>query len=144
MPKNKIFGKFHYTTNNNNLNNLNNINIYNNKEKRKSFALNSSKHNLIFLDNSNQLDVILEKNKIDENPMRTNIIKNKKSIKTNNTDIIKEKILFPYKYYLFSVFVKNLNISKKSSFFSARFAQIYLLYNDSHMLYLLHKKICII
>ena len=134
MPKNEIFGKFYYTANNNNLNNINNINnfnninIYNNKEKRKSFALNSSKHNLIFLDNSNQLDVILEKNKMDENPMRTNIIKNKKSIKTNNTDNIKEKILFHYKYYLFSVFVKNLNISKKSSFFSARFAQIYLFF----------------
>jgi len=140
MPKTKIFSKFHNIANNsnlnnniNNLNNVNNINIYNNKEKRKSFALNSSKRNLIFLDHSNQLDVILEKNKNDENPMKTSIIKNKKSSKSvitnsNTTDSMKEKTLFPYKYYLFSVFIKNLNISRKSSFFSPRFTKIYIFF----------------
>ena len=140
MPKTKIFGKFHNIANNsnlnnniNNLNNVNNINIYNNKEKRKTFALNSSKHNLIFLDHSNQLEVILEKNKNNENPMKTSIIKNKKSNKSDitnryTTDSMKEKALFPYKYYLFSVFIKNLNISRKSSFFSPKFTKIYIFF----------------
>ena len=132
VPNNKIFGKYYNTVNNNNLNNnmnnLNNINIYNNKEKRKSYVLNSSKNNLIFPEHSNQLDVILEKNKMEENSMKMNVIKNRKSFKTNSTDSLREKPLFPYKYYLFSVFVKNLNISKKNSFFSSRFAQIYLFF----------------
>ena len=37
---------------------------------------------------------------------------------------IKEK-LFPYKYYLFSVFIKNLQISNENCFFSSKFAKIY-------------------
>lgn len=39
-------------------------------------------------------------------------------------NLIKGK-LFPYKYYLFSVFIKNLNISKGNFFFSSRFAKVY-------------------
>ena len=37
---------------------------------------------------------------------------------------MKEK-LFPYKYYLFSVFIKNLNTSKENIFFNQRFSKIY-------------------
>ena len=37
---------------------------------------------------------------------------------------IKEK-LFPYKYYLFSVFIKNLKVSNENLFFSSKFAKIY-------------------
>ena len=33
--------------------------------------------------------------------------------------------LFPYKYYLFSVFIKNLDISKNNTVFSPRFSKIY-------------------
>ena len=35
-------------------------------------------------------------------------------------------LLFPVKYYLFSVFLKNLDISKKNIFFSTKFAKIYI------------------
>ena len=34
--------------------------------------------------------------------------------------------LFPAKYYLFSVFIKNLDISKKNIFFSTKFSKIYI------------------
>ena len=44
--------------------------------------------------------------------------------KPNKNNIIIGK-LFPYKYYLCSVFIKNLNISKGNFFFSARFAKVY-------------------
>ena len=40
-------------------------------------------------------------------------------------EFIKEK-LFPYKYYLCSVFIKNLDISKKNIFFSPQFSKIYI------------------
>ena len=33
--------------------------------------------------------------------------------------------LFPYKYYLFSVFIKNLDISRSNTLFSPRFSKIY-------------------
>ena len=39
--------------------------------------------------------------------------------------LIKEK-LFPYKNYLFSVFIKNLNITQKNIFFSTKFSKIYI------------------
>ena len=39
--------------------------------------------------------------------------------------IIKEK-LFPYRYYFFSVFIRNLNISKKSIFFSKKYSKVYM------------------
>jgi hypothetical protein len=39
--------------------------------------------------------------------------------------MIKEK-LFPYKFYFYSVFVKNLDISNKNFFFSAKFSKIYI------------------
>ena len=40
-------------------------------------------------------------------------------------EFIKEK-LFPYKYYLCSVFIKNLDISHKQNFLSSRFSKIYI------------------
>ena len=39
--------------------------------------------------------------------------------------MIREK-LFPYKFYFYSVFVKNLDISNKNFFFSAKFSKIYI------------------
>ena len=40
-------------------------------------------------------------------------------------EFIKDK-LFPYKYYLCSVFIKNLDISKKNCLFSSQFSKIYI------------------
>ena len=36
--------------------------------------------------------------------------------------------IFPYKYYIFSIFIKNLNTSKKKVFISPRFSKIYAFY----------------
>lgn len=47
-----------------------------------------------------------------------------KHIMKNNNIVIRGK-LFPYKYYLCSVFIKNLDISKYNLFVSARFAKVY-------------------
>ena len=42
----------------------------------------------------------------------------------NSTHYIKKK-LFPYKYYLCSIFIKNIDISKKSLFFTKKFIVVY-------------------
>ena len=70
---------------------------------------------------SNQYLITQEKN---------NIIKYQNMNKSNETikhkkEFIKEK-LFPYKYYLCSVFIRNLDISKKQYIISSRFAKIYI------------------
>ena len=49
------------------------------------------------------------------------IIEDKLKLKTH---YVKKK-LFPYKYYLCSIFIKNINISKKSYFFTKKFIVVY-------------------
>ena len=103
-----------HNNNNNNIN-INISNNYINKQKRKSLAMNSSKQNLI-LDNNNQ-------NLSNRNYERSLKSSNIKEFNLNN----KENI-FPYKYYIFSIFIKNLNTSKKKVFISPRFSKIYAFY----------------
>ena len=109
------FGKSSSISNNSFINNINNINIFPGKQNRKSLGLNSSKHNLIFLEHYNHLNNTSEKNK--NNEIKQKALKNKKETK-----------LFPYKYYFFSFFIKNLNVSAKSYFFSVRFSKIYIFF----------------
>jgi hypothetical protein len=80
--------------------------------KHKKLMVNSSvNHNLIYYDfNSKE-----ENLKIDD--INSNIMHNKKVF-------IKQK-LFPYKYYLCSIFIKNLDASKHNCLFSSRFTKIY-------------------
>ena len=97
-------------------------NVYNFNNSNQNFILNDSIH---FKDNTYNHN----------NNSAYEKIKKNKNIKTHYSDksifqfknhLIKTKTkLFPYKYYLFSVFIKNLNISKNSYFFSARFAKVY-------------------
>ena len=47
-----------------------------------------------------------------------------KNISKNKIYYIKKK-LFPYKYYLCSVFMKNIGVSKKSIFFTKNFVFVY-------------------
>ena len=56
-----------------------------------------------------------------------NIGKNEKlnRVATNNSRNYIKLRLFPYKYYLCSVFIRNLNTSKENCFFSSRFIKIY-------------------
>ena len=98
----------------NNLN-LSNKNLVTNTQKRKSFELNSTNKNFILNENTNKInkstDLCLKKN-FTNNSNNINYTTNKKNI-------------FPYKYYLFSIFIKDVNKSKGNIFFS-KFSKIYL------------------
>ena len=50
--------------------------------------------------------------------------KENKSIKKIKTHYVK-KSLFPYKYYLLSIFIKNIDVSKKYFFFTKKFIVVY-------------------
>jgi hypothetical protein len=103
--KNKLFFQNKKNNNNNNINDFSNQNlIFNESCKRKDFILNEDK----------------DKNK---NRSHKTLASEKKAI-TNNKSSINGK-LFPYKFYLCSVFIKNINISKGNFFFSDRFAKVY-------------------
>ena len=95
---------------------LNNKNLATNTQKRKSFELNSTKNNFILNENNNKI------NKDNDLDLKNNITNN--SININN--ISKKEKIFPYKYYLFSVFIKYTNKSKGNCFFSSNFSKIYL------------------
>ena len=59
--------------------------------------------------------------------------KDNKGNKDNENNLIKtkskiyyiQKKLFPYKYYLCSIFIKNINLNKKSNFFTEKFIFVY-------------------
>ena len=109
-----VLGDHNYINNNinNNINNDINNNI-NNKEddiNKKSNDQSDSLSNNNRLKNNNS-----PKNRSYNNP--TLNIKSK-------THYIKKK-LFPYKYYLCSIFIKNIDISKTSFFFTKKFIIVY-------------------
>ena len=70
---------------------------------------------------SNQYLIAQEKNNFQK---VENIRKSNETIKYKK-EFIKEK-LFPYKYYLCSVFIRNLDVSKKQCIISSRFSKIYI------------------
>jgi len=101
--KNKLFFQNKKNNNNNNFNDYSNQNlIFNESCKRKEFILNDDKI----------------KNKVHKE------LASEKKVISNNINSVNRK-LFPYKYYLCSVFIKNINISKGNFLFSARFAKVY-------------------
>ena len=109
--------------NNNNLNNSNNDanhNLSKNpapkfiQQTNKNILINNSKQKLIY--NEPPSSILNSNKKSDEK--EHGVVKTKKRF-------IKEK-LFPYKYYCYSVFIKNLDISKKNFFFSIKFSKIYI------------------
>lgn len=89
---------------------------------RKSYLHDISNQHLILLNESYK--------KKDLNPEEKTKNKNMKNyasdkhITKNKNNVTKGK-LFPYKYYLYSVFIKNLDISKNNLFISSRFAKVY-------------------
>ena len=91
----------------------------------KAPYLNFQSNNKITINDSGKKSIILKEPYF---PV-TNSLKNRNF--KDNTKIrekkrlIKEK-LFPYKNYLFSVFIKNLNITQKNIFFSTKFSKIYI------------------
>ena len=80
-------------------------------EKHKKIMNNSVNQNLIYYDYFSRED------NSKSNDINENNINEKKNF-------IKQK-LFPYKYYLCSIFIKNLNASENNCFFSSRFIKIY-------------------
>ena len=62
-----------------------------------------------------------------KNKGNLNLGKNEKinRVATNNSRNYIKQRLFPYKYYLFSIFIRNLNATKENCFFSSRFLKIY-------------------
>ena len=104
-------------SNNNKSKYSSNVNISPNPKNKKSNILNTSKQNLLndhyFRINNNNSLIIKKSDKSSQN-------------NTLKKSFIQEK-LFPNKYYFFSIFIKNLNISKgKNIFFSSRFSKIYI------------------
>ena len=106
---------------------LNNLNLKNklffqNKKNNNNNINDFSNQNLIFNESCKRKDFILNEDKNKNKSHKT--LASEKKVITNNKSSINGK-LFPYKYYLCSVFIKNINISKGNFFFSARFAKVY-------------------
>ena len=101
--------------------NLSNKNLAINTHKRKSFDFNSTKNNFILNEDNNK------NNKNSELGFKMNFVKNTDTNNSNNiNNISNKKNIFPYKYYLFSIFIKDVNKSKGNIFFSYKFSKIYL------------------
>ena len=107
--------------------NKNDSNIYNNSIKGSSNY--SKKVNSKFYEKHKKL----MNNSVNQNLIHYDFLSKEENSKGNennedNTNeknnFIKQK-LFPYKYYLCSIFIKNLNASEHNCFFSSRFTKIY-------------------
>ena len=113
---------------NENSNNIDNNNLNINKAKKniqqikKHFINNTTKQLLITGDYNNSNS---KNNNLLKLNNHNNEVNRHSSSQTLKKEFIKEK-LFPYKYYLCSVFIKNLDISKKNIFFSSQFSKIYI------------------
>ena len=88
--------------------------------------LNNNNNDELNLNNNDILS--LHFSKLNNRKMSNNY---KEKIKNNNIKEAKKqtyyvrKKLFPYKYYLYSLFIKNINVSKESIFFSKKFVAVY-------------------
>jgi hypothetical protein len=106
----------------NNLNLKNKLFSQNKKNNNNSIFNDYSNQNLIFNESYKKKDFILNEDKNKNKNYKT--YASDKKVISNNKNSINGK-LFPYKYYLCSVFIKSINISKCNFFFSARFAKVY-------------------
>ena len=125
-PDNRHSRKFHMfkSTLMLNKNANNNYSIQNNHSSKDindnqklSVINNASNQNLMSIDAAYISNINLEKTNNKNSKLPSESIKPQKVY-------IKQK-LFPYKYYFFSVFIKNLNASKENLLFNQRFAKIY-------------------
>ena len=107
INSNNNYNYGHTRSNNNNINiNINN-NINNNIGDFSNFKANFRKRNSV------QERRIIE----------INSPKNK--VNNLNSKIYVKKKLFPYKYYLCSIFIKNIDLNKKNFFFTKKFIVVY-------------------
>jgi hypothetical protein len=99
--------------------------LMNNKsiDVSSNFPLNTVQ-NEYYLHNNKTTNNIMPTNKI----LQSNSLIPSKNVTSSNikskTHYIKKK-LFPYKYYLCSIFIKNIDISKESFFFTKKFIIVY-------------------
>ena len=114
--------------NNSNDNNYSNNSFSNKLKKRNSKFYEQHKKSMKVNNNNNTNQNLIVKNYYYNLKSENDLLKfknnNKYPLIQHKKEYIKEK-LFPYKYYLFSVFIKNLTISKRNCFFSQRFSKIY-------------------
>ena len=107
-----------------NIHNLKASNKFLMQSKKNYININDmSNQNLIFNESNKKKEINISDDKNIRNKMHKHYLSDKMILPTK-ISLIKGK-LFPYKYYLFSVFIKNLNISKGNFFFSSRFAKVY-------------------
>ena len=107
-----------------NIHNLKASNKFLMQSKKNYININDmSNQNLIFNESNKKKEMNISVDKNIRNKVHRHFFSDKMIIPTK-INIIKGK-LFPYKYYCFSVFIKNLNISKGNFFFSSRFAKVY-------------------
>jgi hypothetical protein len=100
---------------------------FNSQKQKVSFlnlVNNTSNQNLMPIEQKFKFNLNFEKTKNNNHELKSNNHELKSSQISKPKQYIKEK-LFPYKYYLFSVFIKNLQVSNENIFFSSKFAKIY-------------------
>ena len=108
----------------------NNSKYNSNKPKKYISRFQPRKKSVVAINNNSNINLITkDNNKVNNNLLKlnnnVNLIKATMEPAKPKKEFIKEK-LFPYKYYLCSVFIRNLDISKKQHFFSFRFSKIYI------------------
>ena len=141
--KSKFFQSINLNNHNNNsnmivnrsLNNNFNINYGNVGVNNNNFNININNNNIgdftINKSNEKSNSLMLNKNNIKKKFSAED--KNKSINNFNNNLLMNNKIkksyiqktLFPYKYYLCSIFIKNIDISKKTIFFTKKFIVVY-------------------
>ena len=102
------------------------INNTNNSSNNNSQANNNSLNfNVIeFLNEKTKDFLSANDNSVLKNENNSEINKNIVSNKKSKKYYVQKK-LFPYKYYLFSIFIKNIDAKKKSCFFTRKFIVVY-------------------
>ena len=126
LDKSKIFQRSSLNNQSNNNNNFQNNN--------GNIGVNNNSNNINNKNNSNNYYVESYNNK--NSPLNLSKAKIKKKYtsdknkftsnkKIKNKTYYIQKTLFPYKYYLCSIFIKNIDISKKPIFFTRKFYAVY-------------------
>ena len=101
-------------------NNLNGI-FNNGVEKKRTFKGNNLEDFFNFKSNDIVSNVQINKVNIKKN----NSEDNQKRLNSQSKTCYVKKTLFPYKYYLCSIFIKNVDTTKKSIFFTKKFLSVY-------------------
>ncbi len=65
------------------------------------------------------------KNKLNKDSFNVIPMLNHKSFNKETKPNIKKKLLFPFRYYFFSIFIKNIKVEKNSIFISKKFYEVY-------------------